>query len=82
MIVLVGQYPTIPLEMSTRIAQRVVSHGRRALERGGTWIDPTVSLRKVAIHCLSVGVRMLCWSGLYPAGLVIDSDLCDTLRHE
>jgi hypothetical protein len=82
MIVLVGQYPTIHLEMSTGIAQHVVSRGGRALERGGTRIDPTVSLRKVAIRCLSVGVCMSCWSGLYPAGLVFDSDLCDTLGHE
>jgi hypothetical protein len=44
----------------------VVSRGRRALGRGGTRIDPTMSLRKVAIRGLSAGARMSCWSDLYP----------------
>jgi hypothetical protein len=71
MIVVVGRYPTIPLEMSIGItshpwiAQRVVSCGRHALGRGGTQIDPTLSLQKVAICGLSTGARMLCWSVLY-----------------
>jgi hypothetical protein len=46
MIVVVGQYPIISLEMGIgilyghpQIAQRVISHGRRALGRGGTQID-------------------------------------------
>jgi hypothetical protein len=68
MIVVVGRYPTIPLEMSIgivyespRIAQRVISHGRRTLGRGETWIDPTMSLQKVAIRDLSAGAHMSCW---------------------
>jgi hypothetical protein len=47
-------------------AQSVVSCGRRALGRDNTWIDPTISLQKVAIRGLAAGMRMLCWSGLYP----------------
>jgi hypothetical protein len=49
-----------------RIAQYVVSHRRHALGRGGTRIDPMMSLRKVYT----------------PAGFVIDSDLYDTLKYE
>jgi hypothetical protein len=67
MIVVVGQYPVISLEMGIgilyghpQIAQRVISHGRRALGRGGTQIDPTVSLRKVAIRGLSAGALISC----------------------
>jgi hypothetical protein len=48
------------------IAQRVVSHGRRALGRGGTRIDPTMPLREVAIRGMSMSMCMSCWSGLYP----------------
>jgi hypothetical protein len=61
-----------------QIAQRVVSCGRCALGRGGTRIDPTISLLNVVIRGQFVGTRMPCWSYLYP-WLVIDSDLHDTL---
>jgi hypothetical protein len=46
-----------------QIAQRVVSHGRHVLGRGGTQMDPMMSLEEVDICGLSVGVRMSCWSG-------------------
>jgi hypothetical protein len=71
-IVVVGRYPTIPLDMSIeivygpqQIAQRVVLRGKRALGKGGTRINPTISLRKVEIRGMSVGAYMSCWSGLY-----------------
>jgi hypothetical protein len=73
MMVVVGRYPTIPLEMSVGIvyvpttdSQRTVSCGRHVLGRGRTQIIPTVSLRKVALHGLFSGARMLYWSGLDP----------------
>jgi hypothetical protein len=89
-IVVVGWYPTIHLEIFNgivftchpRIAQCEVSHGRRALGRGGIQIDPLMSLQKVAIRGLSAGACMLCWSGFPPVVLYIDSDLRDTLRYE
>jgi hypothetical protein len=72
MIVVVGWYPTIPLEMSTRIVYgpptdrpALVSCGRRALGTSETRIDPMISLWKVVIRGLSTGARMLCWSSLY-----------------
>jgi hypothetical protein len=43
----------------------VVSRERRALGRGGIWINPTVSLQKFAIHGLFAGARISCWSSLY-----------------
>jgi hypothetical protein len=65
-----------------QITQRVVSRGRRALVRSGTQIDPMTSLRNVVIRGLSAGARMLCGQIYTPAGLVIDSDLHNTLRYE
>jgi hypothetical protein len=65
-----------------RIAQCVVSHGIRALGRGGTQIDPTTSLRKLPyVACPRACV---CHVGLVytPTGFVIDSNVHDTLRYE
>jgi hypothetical protein len=54
-----------------------------ALGRCGTWIDPMMSLQKVAIRGLSVDAHMSCWSGLSPpAGLFIDSNMHATLGYE
>jgi hypothetical protein len=47
----------------------VVSRGRCELGRGGTQIDPIVSLLKVVICGLSAGTCMSCWLGLYPYGV-------------
>jgi hypothetical protein len=44
-----------------QIVQCEVLCGRRALERGGTQVDPTMSLRKIIIRGLSDGARMSCW---------------------
>jgi hypothetical protein len=37
-----------------RIAQHVISRGRRTLGRGGTRINPTMSLRKVAMRYFDI----------------------------
>jgi hypothetical protein len=31
---------------------------------------------------IAKGAHMLCGSGLYPSGFVINLDLCDTLKYE
>jgi hypothetical protein len=43
-----------------RIPLCVVSRERRAVGRGGTWIDPMISLGKVTIRGMSTDTRMLC----------------------
>jgi hypothetical protein len=73
MIVMVGRFPTIPLEMSIGIVYGSPTDSpasgiawKTCIGRGGTWIDPTISLRNVVIHGLSAGARMSCWLVLYP----------------
>jgi hypothetical protein len=60
----------------------VVLCGRRALGRGGTWIDPMMSLQKVAIHGLPWARVCLVGEAYSFAGLFIDSDLRNALRDE
>jgi hypothetical protein len=68
MIVVVGRYPTIPLEMSTRLVYGPLMDSPAC---GIVW--------KTCWSDLSI-----CHIGLIytPAGLVIDLDLRDTLRYE